>query len=96
MGEFRPPEIKSATGKTKSVAITALLNNFGIGGATWMTHFAVDYPLSGDLSHDGVRRRDTSVTPGPPRRGDMAKLQIPLRAAPQSLRVLAWGKRANR
>ena len=60
------PSIKSATGKLKSVAISALLDNFDLGGSAWMSQFTFGFPLVGDLSQEGVFPRDPSLSPAPP------------------------------
>ena len=39
-----PPPIRSATGKLRSVALTALLQNFGLKESRWMTQFAYGSP----------------------------------------------------
>ena len=60
------PSIRSATGKLKSVAISALLDNFDLGGSAWMSQFTFGFPLVGDLSQEGVYPRDPSLAPAPP------------------------------
>ena len=64
-----PREIKSAAGRMKSIAISALLNNYDIGGAVWMSRFSYGFRLAGDISQEGVFPRDTSLNPAPPSMG---------------------------
>ena len=65
-GDATPPEIKSATGTMRSVATSALLGNYDMGGASWMGRFAYGVPLAGDLSHEGVSPRGAAHEPGSP------------------------------
>ena len=64
-----PPEIKSATGKMKSVAISALLGNYNIGGASWMSQFPYGCQSVGNLSHEGISPWGTSMRQAPPVEG---------------------------
>ena len=66
-----PPEIRDASGKMKSIAISALLGNYDIGGASWMAQFTFGFPLVGNLSQEGIYPRDTSLTSAPPSRGSV-------------------------
>ena len=61
-----PSSISSATGKMKSVAISALMGNFDMGGSAWMSQFAFGFPLVCNLSQEGVYPRDPSLNPAPP------------------------------
>ena len=61
-----PPSIRPATGRLRSVALTALLQNFGLKGARWLTQFTYGSPLVGNISQKEVYPRDMDVAPSPP------------------------------
>ena len=67
-----PPSISSATGKMKSVANSAPMGNFDMGGSAWMSQFTFFLPLVGNLSQEGVYPRDPSLTPAHPIEGSWA------------------------
>ena len=70
-GNAATPEIRTATGKMKSIATSALLDNYDLGGASWMARFTFGFPLVGNLSQDGIYPMGTSLTCAPPHRGDL-------------------------
>ena len=44
------PPIRTASGKTKAVAIKKIAAHFGVGLGNWMGQFAVGFPITGVLS----------------------------------------------
>ena len=72
-GNAAPPEIKTATGKMKSIAISALLGNYDLGGASWAAQFTFGSPLVGNLSQEGIFSRGPSLEPAP-RRGTLGSI----------------------
>ena len=53
----------------KPTAISALLGNYDMGGASRMAQFAFGFPLVGDLSQEGVSPRGHSLNQAPPSGG---------------------------
>ena len=84
-----PPEVKSATGRAKSIAISALLKTTTVV-APYGCRSSPTAPMIGDLSQEGVFHRDTPPSPrATPRRGDLAKLPTPLQTTFRDIRLPA-------
>ena len=83
-----PPEIKSATGKMKSVAISALSDNYDLGGASWVAQFTVGFPLIGNISQEGISPRALPWA-RLPSRGDLGSSHRGVLKHAHALRIFA-------
>ena len=59
------PRIHSATGKFNFIAMMSLMDQYNLGGKSWLQQFVWGFPITGDLSQSGVYPTDPKVTPAP-------------------------------